>query len=161
MGKLLYLTGPSLGGKTRLALILTSYLSREDISVSNISFEILYKIVTSDYENAFYKLIDQQFKKEKDLIIAESVLFNSMLGQSALELLCWPKYEEHCKYYDSYSSMFGTADAKRRIFYDSIKKSRDKFISTYTYSKTTERLIYRDDSCLEGICKRVAEYVKN
>lgn len=140
MSKLIYVCGPSFGGKTRFAHILTQACMDIGLSVSNLSFELLYGTINRDYEKEFYKLIDSKLEEKKDVVIAESVMFNKRKARSAVEVLLYPPLEMHEEFYECYKAKFGEADARRRIYYSSIKEARDAFSKSYRSDVATQIL---------------------
>lgn len=164
-----FINGVSFAGKTRLANILTHELMEKlpDYKIHNISFELLYNTITSDYSMNFSRAIWSKIKDCQDtIILAESVQFFNKEKYKDIEnnckqmyILCHPDIDSHEKNCSNYKDIFGWYDIRRRLGPDSILNLRRRWVRINKYPNRIKPIIYRTDDDISNILERILSYV--
>lgn len=160
VGDVIFINGPSLGGKTYFINSLMHYLMNiyPTKSISIISFESVYRKGVS-----YSKLVDEfkckinSKRNEFDIVIAESTIVN--YNEDALLLLLLPDEQEHERRFKEYYKSFGEFDTMRRMQFDTVAKARKHFVDIYTVE--CKNLVHVKDELDNNIKRCIREYVSS
>lgn len=154
LGKLIFVNGPSFGGKTYF--INTLLKSFTNIKVSVVNFESVYErnIDYKELKKRFVNIIESK-RKLYDLVIAESTIIN--YGVNNLLILLSPTYDIHISRFNEYKKEYGEFDSNRRIYFPTICSARNHFYNIYnSYCKNS--IVIEDDFNNEQI-EEIKRYV--
>lgn len=139
LGKLIFVNGPSFGGKTYLVNKLLGLLCK-DFKVSIVNFESVYEENTeySELKRRFINVIEGK-RKFYDVVIAESTIIN--YGIDNFLIILNPSYEIHINRFNEYKKEFGEFDSNRRIYFPTLGAARNHFNNIYNINCKNNILI--------------------
>ena len=129
LGKVIFINGPSFGGKTHFINILLKSFNN-DVKFSVINFESVYEknVDYTELKKRFIEAIESK-RKKYDIVFAESTIIN--YGINNLTILLSPTYEVHTKRFIEYKKEYGEFDSNRRIYFPTIASARNHFNKIY------------------------------
>ena len=142
LGKVIFINGPSFGGKTHFINILLNSF-KNNINISVVNFESVYEKNIDYYElkKRFINVIESK-RKAYDVVIAESTIIN--YGIDNFIILLSPSYEVHINRFNEYKKEYGEFDSNRRIYFPTLLAARDHFKKIYK-SYCNNSIIIKDD----------------